>query len=296
MIRSILFLITSISTIFMYSIFLKIFGIHINYIFLTMIMLTIIFLTYSIISLLLSKKTALQSVNGEIIYVPRNIKEKWLISAIKNQSKKMCINIPDIAIYKSLHMNAFATGFQKNNSLIAVSSGLLNNMNKGEIEAVVAHEITHITNGDMITMIVIQSIVNICVISISYSLIKYFSNIFMSYKIHREYKKIQKSFIFYFLKNILQFFIKIFSTIIVMWFSRNREFYADIGAVELVGKKKMISVLKKLKNSDIPKESNSIITLCIHGRNNIILDLLSSHPSLDKRILAIKKNTKKNKI
>lgn len=295
MIGIILFLSSNISIFLMLGIILRVIGIQLknSYIFL----LSSIFFSISgsIISLFLSKKTALQSVNGKIIHIPSNNTEEWLFSVLNKQSNLVNIDVPALAIYSSKNMNAFATGFKKNNSLIAVSSGLLEKMSPEEIEAVIAHEITHIANGDMITMILMQNIFNLCIIYVSRILSKFFLIFFLKQKkknckndINHNPLPFKQSILYYSIITALEFTIGIVSKCITMWFSRKREFYADAGSAKLVGAKKMIQALKKLQKNYSPTEPDSIITLCIYGKNNKLFSLLSSHPSLNSRILALK--------
>ncbi|WP_075433862.1 protease HtpX [Buchnera aphidicola] len=243
-------------------------------------------LQQSIIALYFSKQNSLKSVNGTIINFPCNNIEKRLVEAVKQQSQLVGIKTPTIAVYSSPTMNAFATGFKKNNSLIAFSSSLLTTMNHEEIEAIIAHELTHITRRDVITMIVLQNIVNASIFFVSQVLFRYFLKFFPIYK--KNYS-VKKSILFAHLPIIHKYTINIISSAITMWFSRKREFYADAGAAKIVGCKKIIAALKRLKNSCNPQEPESIHTLCINGKYNKYISFFRSHPTLDQRIEAIKK-------
>ncbi|WP_343189296.1 protease HtpX [Buchnera aphidicola] len=290
MIRIILFLLTNLSVIFILNIFLKIIGINIGKIYFITIISSILGFSSSLISLLLSKWIALKTINGKIIKTPKNNFENWILNTIKKQAKKVNIKIPQIAIYKSLDINAFATGPSKNNSLIAISYGLIKNMNKEEIEAVLAHEISHISNGDMVTMTLIQGVLNTIVILFSKIITQIFSNNLFNNNKEENINIKENSFLYYIISSFLEFTLGILASIIIMWFSRYREFYADSGSAKIVGCNKMISALKTLQIHHEPKElNNSISNFCINGKSKKIFNLFLSHPSLKKRISALYK-------
>jgi len=177
---------------------------------------------------------------------------------------------------------------KKNKSLIAISTGLLQNMNNNETEAVIAHEISHIANGDMVTMALIQGIVNTFVIFFSRLLARITINFVRS---ERNIGTNSNTTIYYVMSTILELIFGILASIITLWFSRYREFRADAGSAKLVGKEKMISALQKLKSSHVPNEIDSIMTFFINGRNTSSFNrLFMSHPPLDKRIEALRFN------
>ncbi|HMI76771.1 MAG TPA: protease HtpX, partial [Buchnera sp. (in: enterobacteria)] len=242
----------------------------------------------ALISLFLSKWIALRSVNGKIIKKPTNTNEKWLIHTIHQQSYKMGIIPPDVAIYHSLDINAFATGANRNAALIAVSTGLLEHMNQHEAEAVIAHEMSHITNGDMVTMTLLQGVVNTIVIFTSHAIAQIIDNFISNHKENSNIKN-NNSFVYIIISTVLELMFGIFASIITMWFSRHREFHADAGAAKLVGAKKMIAALEKLKTSYEPQEKNNVMAFCINGKNKSIINLFHSHPTLEKRINALYK-------
>ncbi|ANF17076.1 heat shock protein HtpX [Buchnera aphidicola (Schlechtendalia chinensis)] len=289
MMRIVLFLLTNLSVMLIFSLILNITGINSESIKGLLIMSTIFGFSGSIISLLMSKWIALKSVNGQKIEIPRNDTEMWLMNVIKNQSQKVGLNVPEVAIYCSPDINAFATGARRNSALIAVSTGLINNMSKDEAEAVLAHEITHISNGDMITMTLLQGIVNTFVIFASRIVAHIASHIFSGEK-NENSNSHGNTWIYVITATILELIFGILASTITMWFSRNREFYADAGSANLVGKQKMIAALKKLKLSYEPQESSSMIAFCINGKSNNFISLFMSHPSLDKRIDALYNN------
>lgn len=291
MIRIALFLITNMAVMFLFSIVLFLIGIKEDSL-KTLVLFSGIFGFFgSFISLLMSKWIALNSVGATVIKEVNNEIEKWLIDTVVIQSCKLGIKAPDVAVYNAPDINAFATGFNKNSSLVAVSSGLLECMNQDEAEAVIAHEISHIANGDMVTMTLLQGVLNTFVMFISRIIAQLFSE-FLSGKISNRESNNQGNFLIY---NLVSFVLEVvfgfLATIIVMWFSRYREFKADAGSAKLVGKKKMIAALERLKMSYEPQETSSIISLCIHGRISSYNDLFSSHPSIDRRIKALKFET-----
>jgi heat shock protein HtpX len=243
-------------------------------------MSSIIGFSGSIISLLISKWMAKKSMGVKIISTPKNDTEKWLLSINKELSQKANINVPEFGIFDSKQPNAFATGSSKNNSLVAVSTGLLVTMNKDEVEAVVAHEICHISNGDMVTMSLIQGIINTFVI--------FFSRI-IGHLVDRLVFKVQRGHgPAYFITSIIaQIVLSILASIIVMWFSRRREYKADSGAALLVGKEKMISALKVLGKQSTDPLPDQMAAFGISGNKKKISSLFSSHPSIEKRISAL---------
>ncbi|QCI18297.1 protease HtpX [Buchnera aphidicola (Aphis nasturtii)] len=286
MIRIILFLLTNLAVTSIFSLILALTGIASDSIYGIFIMSSLFGFSGSIVSLLISKWIALRSVNGRIIRSASNDTEQWLIKTVRKQSIQKGIKIPQIATYDAIDINAFATGPRRNSALIAVSSGLLEKMTRDEAEAVIGHEISHIANGDMITMSLIQGVVNTFVIFIS-RIISQILNSVLSSNNDENNTNEKNSFVFFIISTILEITFGMFATIITMWFSRHREFYADASSAKLVGREKMISALNRLKSSYEPQESESIIALCINGKSKSV-KLFASHPSLDKRIQALK--------
>ncbi|CAL4323152.1 Protease HtpX [Buchnera aphidicola (Protaphis terricola)] len=290
MIRIILFLLTNLAVTSTFALILTLTGINSDSIYGILIISSLFGFSGSLVSLLISKWIALRSVNGRIINFPNNDIENWLISTIKQQAFKKGIKTPQIAIYDSADINAFATGCRRNSALVAVSTGLLENMTKDEAEAVLAHEISHISNGDMITMSLIQGVVNTFVIFISRIVSQILNNLLLNNREENNENE-KNSFTYFIISTFLEIIFGVLASIITMWFSRHREFYADASSAKLVGNKKMIAALNRLKLSSKPQEPDSIMTFCIHGRSNKIIELFASHPSLDKRIQAL--NNKK---
>ena len=236
----------------------------------------------SLISLFLSKTIALRSVGAEIIQQPRNQAEQWLFNTVQRQSQQAGIPMPDIAIYHSADVNAFATGATKNNSLVAVSTGLLDNMTEDEAEAVVAHEIAHITNGDMVTMTLLQGVLNTFVIFLS----RMISTAVASTK-DENGNSSTNTMVFWIADIVLQMVFGVIATMIAMWFSRYREYRADAGSAKLVGKEKMIMALQRLQRVHEPQEmEGSLAAFMINGVRS--KELFMSHPPLEKRIEALR--------
>lgn len=236
----------------------------------------------SLISLFLSKTMALRSVGAEVIQQPRNQAEQWLFNTVQHQSQQAGIPMPDIAIYHSADVNAFATGATKNNSLVAVSTGLLDNMTEDEAEAVVAHEIAHITNGDMVTMTLLQGVLNTFVIFLS----RMISTAVASTK-DENGNSSTNTMVFWIADIVLQMVFGVIATMIAMWFSRYREYRADAGSAKLVGKEKMIMALQRLQRVHEPQEmEGSLAAFMINGVRS--KELFMSHPPLEKRIEALR--------
>ena len=239
----------------------------------------------SLVSLMMSKKMALRSVGGEVIEQPRNETEHWLIQTVSRQAQQVGIGMPTVAIYDSPDMNAFATGAKRDDSLVAVSTGLLHNMTRDEAEAVLAHEVSHIANGDMITMTLMQGVVNTFVIFLSRMIANAVSGFTSS---DEEGEGEGGSFMTYFIvSTILEIAFGFLASFLTMWFSRHREFYADAGAAQLVGKEKMIAALERLRTGQESQLEGSMMAFGINGKQSLT-ELLMSHPPLDKRINALR--------
>ena len=236
----------------------------------------------SLISLFLSKTMALRSVGAEVIQQPRNQAEQWLFNTVQRQSQQAGIPMPDIAIYHSADVNAFATGATKNNSLVAVSTGLLDNMTEDEAEAVVAHEIAHITNGDMVTMTLLQGVLNTFVIFLSRMILTAVAS-----TKDENGNSSTNTMVFWIADIVLQMVFGVIATMIAMWFSRYREYRADAGSAKLVGKEKMIMALQRLQRVHEPQEmEGSLAAFMINGVRS--KELFMSHPPLEKRIEALR--------
>ena len=233
--------------------------------------------TGSIMSLMMSKWMAKKSTGAYVIEQPRNETEAWLLNTVDNQARQLGLKRPEVAIYDAPEENAFATGPSKNNSLVAVSTGLLHGMTREEVEAVLAHEMSHVANGDMVTLTLIQGVVNTFVVFLS----RLVANMVAGNSDEEE----GSSMAYFVVSMVLQVFFGFLASFIVMWFSRKREYRADAGAAKLVGAPKMIAALERLKGngtSTLPKEMNA---MGIAGGEKD--SLLSTHPTLDNRIAAL---------
>ncbi|TMO83398.1 protease HtpX [Pseudoalteromonas spongiae] len=236
----------------------------------------------SFISLFMSKWMAKKSTGAHVIEQPRSDVEKWLVERVAEQAKKANIAMPEVAIYDSPEMNAFATGPSKNNSLVAVSTGLLHNMSQDEAEAVLAHEVSHIANGDMVTLTLIQGVVNTFVIAISKVLAGIVDNFLNS-----DEEESGGSWTYFIFDMIFQVLFGILASFVVAYFSRQREFAADKGAADLVGADKMRAALERLKVNHPSQLEGSMMAFGIASGKGL-MDLMSSHPPLDARINALK--------
>lgn len=278
-----LFILTNLAVMFVFGIILSIFGVNAHSTLGLLIFAAIFGFGGSFISLLLSKTMALRAVGGKIITDPRNAQEQWLVDIVSRQANVLKIKTPEIAIYQANDINAFATGATKNNSLVAVSSGLLSAMTQDEAEAVIGHEMSHVANGDMVTMTLLQGVLNTFVIFISRIIAS------MVTKVLEEKSEGLSTLAYYVIVMIFETIFGILASIIAMWFSRYREFHADAGSAKLVGTAKMIAALEKLKISHEPNEEASILAFCINGEKKAkFSQLFLSHPPLDKRIEALR--------
>ncbi len=238
----------------------------------------------SIISLLISKWMAKRMTGAVVIENPSNNMERWLIETVEKQAKIVGIKMPEVAIFPSSAMNAFATGASKNKSLMAVSQGLLDQMSQGEIEAVVGHEMSHIANGDMVTLALIQGVVNTFVVFLSR---------IIGHIVDRVILKNQSGHgIGYFITvMIAQVILSILASTIVMYFSRKREFVADTGGADLAGHQNMINALKRLAQIEPEALPEQMAAFGINNKGGIMA-LFSSHPPIQDRIDALEERAK----
>lgn len=236
----------------------------------------------SFISLAISKWMAKKTTGAQIIEQPRTATERWLVDTVARQAKQAGIGMPEVAIYPGQEVNAFATGANKNNALVAVSAGLLNSMTQDEAEAVLAHEVSHVANGDMITLSLIQGVVNTFVI--------FFSRI-IGHLVDRVVFKVERGHgpAFWITTIVAEIVLGILASIIVFWFSRQREFRADEGGASLAGTHKMIAALKRLQNNTTEGElPDQLSAFGISGlRKSNFGKLFLSHPPLEHRIAAL---------
>lgn len=241
------------------------------------------------ISLLMSKWVAKMSVGAQVIETPRNGEETWLVNSVRRMAEQAGIGMPEVAIYDSPEINAFATGATRNSSLVAVSTGLLRGMTRDEAEAVLAHEVSHIANGDMVTMTLIQGVLNTFVIFIS-RVVGWVVDQAMSGNRDEESSSSGPGIAYYVTYIVLEIVLGVLASIIVMWFSRQREYRADAGAAKLTSSSKMIAALERLKsNYDTTTLPERVSAFGIKGgRKGGFLALFSSHPDLDDRIQALR--------
>jgi heat shock protein HtpX len=239
----------------------------------------------SIISLLISKWIAKRSYGVQIIEQPRSEMEHWLLSTVNRQAQQAGIGMPEVGIYDSPEMNAFATGASKNNSLVAVSSGLLHSMSRDEAEAVLAHEVSHIANGDMVTLTLIQGVVNTFVIFFARVVAGIISNAFRSDD--EEQGSAMGGFAYMMIVFVLEMVFGILASVIVMWFSRQREFRADAGSAKLAGRNKMIAALERLRQGHEPQLEGTMMAFGINGKHSANTWFMS-HPPLEQRIEALR--------
>lgn len=237
------------------------------------------------ISLAMSKSMAKRSMGVRMIEQAGNAQERWLLETLASQAKQAGIAQPEFGIFPSQQPNAFATGMRRNQSLVAVSEGLLSCMNRREVEAVLAHEVTHIANGDMVTLTLIQGVINTFVI--------FFSRV-IGHVVDRVIFKSRGYGPGYFITVIIaQVLLSILASIIVMWFSRQREFRADAGGAQLAGRASMVAALEKLqmihKPSDLP---SGMASFGISGKaDSGLRRLFLSHPPLSERIARLQSDS-----
>ena len=235
----------------------------------------------SFMSLMMSKWTAKRFTGAQVIGMPRNAQEHWLVTTVKRQAEQAGIGMPEVAIYDAPDINAFATGMSKNDALVAVSTGLLHAMDQDEAEAVLAHEVSHIANGDMVTLALIQGVVNTFVIFLSRV---------VGHTIDRIVFKNEEGHgpAFWITTIVAEIVLGVLASIIVMWFSRQREFRADAGGASLAGRDKMIAALRRLQQAHeqthLPQQ---LAAFGISGGNNGLMRLFMSHPPLEERIAAL---------
>jgi len=247
-----------------------------------LVMSAIIGMTGSVISLAMSKWSAKRAMGVHVIERPQNQTEQWLLDIVARQAGQAGIGMPEVGIFQTPESNAFATGMSKHSALVAVSTGLLQNMNADEVEAVVGHEISHVANGDMVTMALMQGVVNTFV---------YFFATIIGHLVDRVVFKTERGYgpAYYITQMAAQVVLGILASMLVMWFSRYREFKADAGGANLAGREKMIGALRALQRGheaeDLPGQ---LAAFGINGGG--VSKLFMSHPPLEERIAALQNN------
>ena len=288
--RIFLFILTNLAVLAVISITLRLLGVDrvvdqtgaINFNAL-LVMSMVIGFAGSIISLLMSKWSAKRMVGAQVITSPIDPTERWLVDTVARQAQMAGIGMPEVAIYDAPDVNAFATGWNRNNALVAVSTGLLHSMSRDEAEAVLAHEVSHVANGDMVTMALIQGVVNTFVI--------FFSKLFgilVDRVLLKNDPRNGPGIGAFVAEIVAQLVLGVLASIIVMWFSRQREFRADAGAANLAGRFKMIAALEKLKvNHEQTAMPEKMAAFGISGGKSFSR-LFMTHPPLDERIAALR--------
>ena len=237
----------------------------------------------SFVSLLLSKKMAKMGTGTQIITQPHTADEKWLVDTVTELSKEAGIGIPEVGIFQSQASNAFATGWDRNNALVAVSTGLLSRFSHDEARAVMAHEIGHVANGDMVTLALVQGVVN--------TFVMFFSRI-IGHTIDRAVFKTERGHgpAFYITTFVAEIILGILASMIVLWFSRQREFRADAAGAQLAGAPAMIGALERLRaEQGAPSElPDSMVAFGIRTGGKNMMRLFMTHPPLEERIAALK--------
>ena len=229
----------------------------------------------SFVSLAMSKWIAKRSVGAVVIEQPANQQETWLLDTVRSQASQAGIGMPEVAVWDSPEINAFATGMNRNNALVAVSTGLLGSMTKDEAEAVLAHEISHVANGDMVTLALIKGVVN--------TFVYFFARIAASALSRGSNNR----FMYFMTVMFFQFVFGILASVIVMWFSRRREYRADEGGANLAGDQKMIAALQRLQgDSQESHLDGQLVAFGISGKKAMAA-LFLSHPPLEERIAAL---------
>ena len=287
-----LFLATNLAVVLVLSIVLRLLGVDrildesgsgLNYQSLLVLSLVIGF-GGSFISLAMSKWMAKRSTGAKVITAPSNATESWLLNTVERLARQAGIDTPEVAIYNSPDLNAFATGARRNSALVAVSTGLLQGMKQEEVEAVLAHEITHVANGDMVTLTLVQGVVNTFVIFLSRVVGHFVDRVIL--------KNDRGHGIGYFISVMAaQVLLGVLASIIVMWVSRYREFRADAGSAELNGRQPMINALARLQGGVQAPLPESMEAFGISGRPapSGIRRLFMSHPPIEERIAALQR-------
>jgi heat shock protein HtpX len=238
----------------------------------------------SFLSLALSKWTAKRLTGARVIDSPGSHAEAWLVNAVQRLAEQAGIGMPEVAVYDSPDVNAFATGMRRNHALVAVSTGLLQAMNEAETEAVLAHEVSHVVNGDMVTLALIQGVVNTFVIFLSRV---------VGHLVDRVVFKTERGHgpAFYITSFLAQMVFGILASIVVLWFSRQREFRADAGSAALAGREKMIAALQRLQQTAASPLPDQMAAFGIYGsRGRGLRRLFMTHPPLEERIAALRAN------
>ncbi len=244
----------------------------------------------SLISLFLSKWMCKKAYGVQVISTPRNEKEALLLDIVSSLAQRQNLAMPEVGVYQSGELNAFATGASRNNALVAVSSSLLYSMHEDELRGVLGHEMSHVGNGDMVTMTLLQGVLNTFVYFFSYIAAMAVSNAMnRSNNSEGRGSSVGNVMMFHLANTVFQIIFGIIATLILMWYSRHREYRADAGSASLEGKKCMIKALQALRRAPAPaQQQGQFQAFCING-GDAFAELFMSHPTLEKRIDALQK-------
>ena len=283
--RIVLFLATNLAIIIVLTVVLNIIGVDSRSTAGALIIAAVFGMGGSFISLALSKWIAKSSTGAQIIERPANATESWLLDTVRQQARQAGIGMPEVAIYDSPDINAFATGMKRDNALVAVSTGLLQSMSPDEAEAVLGHEVSHVANGDMITLALIQGVLNTFVIFLARLVAGLIDSVMRG-----DEEEGGLGFLGYMAVTIvMEIVLGILASIIVMWFSRKREFRADEGGARLAGREKMISALERLRMVHEPSHlPDQMAAFGIQGKASGLARLFMSHLPLEERIEALR--------
>ena len=286
--RIVLFLATNFAVLILAGIIMSVLGVNPNQMSGLLVMAAVIGFGGSFISLLLSKFMAKRTTGAQVSDQPSTETERWLLETVRRQAQAAGIGMPEVAIYDGPEINAFATGANRNNALVAVSTGLLQHMDRDEAEAVLGHEISHVANGDMVTMALLQGVLNTFVIVLA----RVVGGIIDGY-LSGNRDDGRRGFAYYIIVMVLEMVFGLFATMIAMWFSRRREFRADAGGAHLAGRQKMIAALERLSlnhgQSTLPTQ---VAAFGIAGGvGEGLRKLFLSHPPLEQRIAALRSST-----
>jgi heat shock protein HtpX len=290
--RVVLFLVTNLAVLLVLSVTMRILGVERmlgqgNMLGL-LIMAGLLGFGGAFISLAMSKWSAKRMTGAQVIETPQTAVEQWLVSTVRRQAEQAGIGMPEVAIYNAPEMNAFATGMNRNSALVAVSTGLLNSMSRDEVEAVLAHEVSHVANGDMVTLSLIQGVVNTFV----FFLARVVGSVVDAAMSRRDGGERGHGMGYFIVTMIAEVVLGVLASIIVAWFSRQREFRADTGGANLAGRGKMIGALQRLQaNHGASSLPNQMSAFGISGGQlGGLKRLFMSHPPLEVRIEALRRD------
>ena len=287
--RIALFLATNLAVLFLAGIIMSFLGVHPGQMGGLLVMAALFGFGGSLVSLLMSKWLAKRATRAQVITEPRNETERWLLATVQRQAQAAGIGMPEVAVYDAPEINAFATGANRNNALVAVSTGLLRQMQADEAEAVLGHEVAHVANGDMVTMALLQGVLNTFVIVLA----RVVGGIVDSFLSGNREGGGRPGLAYFAIVMVLEMVFGLFATMIAMWFSRRREFRADAGGAQLAGRQQMIAALERLSQnhgqSTLPAQVEAFGIA--GGMGQGLRKLFLSHPPLPERIAALRAST-----